>query len=281
MILFAIIFTYLLYFVYLKIKKAASLYLFCISDHSSQSPRVCLPSKIIQIGLIIPVTSNKRNYTSIFDVDFIRILLPGFIEHANQSGMYIYNFYLGYDHDDQYYIDNREKILKFLRTNYPSFLTFSLLPIYDKKSKLSEIWTELAFYAVNAGNEFLYQLGDDIQFLDNNWEYYFIKQLEKLNNIGVVGPLDLNNVGLLTQSFVHKTHLDIFGYYYPKEIKNIYVDDWIQNVYQNIFHNRSFKFLNIRVKNSGGDYRYKVDKNAKKIYIQQLKIGKQTLSIKG
>jgi len=275
MVLFYFFSYYLLYLFYFYIVKKLKVYFFCITNINYDL--VCLPPKIINIGLIIPITSNKRNYTDIQNIDFINILFPSFKNHMNTSGMYIYNFYLGYDHDDKYYIDNKDEILNYLQANSRN-ITFTFLPIYNKKSKLSEIWTQLAKVAVASGNEFLYQLGDDIQFLDNNWEYYFIKQLEKLNNVGVVGPLDINNPRLLTQSFVHKKHLEIFDYYYPKEIKNIYVDDWIDNVYKNLFHNRSFQFLNIRVKNSGGDNRYTIDKNIKKIYIQQLEIGKRILT---
>ena len=272
MILCLFILIRILYLIYLNLQKKIDSYLFCIKS----TGKICLPTKIIKIGLIIPVTSNKRNYTDIQDIDFIRFLLPSFKNHMNSSGMYIYNFYLGYDHDDQYYVDNKEEIINYLQTQ-SLYITFTLLPIYNKKSKLSEIWTELAFYAIQSGNVYLYQLGDDIEFYDSNWEYYFIKQLEIWNNIGVVGPLDLNNRRLLTQSFVHKTHVEIFNHYFPKEIKNLYVDNWIENVYKSVFKNRSLKFLNISVKNSGGDVRYKIDKNAKKIYIRQLEIGKRVL----
>ena len=192
--------------------------------------------------------------------------------------MYTYNFYLGYDDDDKYYVDNNEQIINYLNAQLIDNTSFTMMPIYNKKSKLSEIWTELAFKAVSENNEFLYQLGDDIEFLDSDWEYYFIKQLKKQDNVGVVGPLDINNKSVLTQSFVNKKHLEIFNYYYPHEIKNMFIDDWIENVYKDIFNNRSFKFNNIRVKNSGGEYRYVFDQNnVKEIYIKQLEQGKQIL----
>lgn len=32
-------------------------------------------------------------------------------------------------------------------------------------------------------------------------------------------------------SMVHRTHIDIFGFYYPPSFRNWYVDDWITKVY--------------------------------------------------
>ena len=101
-------------------------------------------------------------------------------------------------------------------------------------------------------------MGDDIKILTPGWEKTFIEKLKESNNIGVVGPLDINNKNLLTQSFVHKTHLDIFGKYYPKEIKNWHIDDWITRVYQ---PNLSNKILNKKVRNSGGPPRYEVKRS--------------------
>ena len=109
--------------------------------------------------------------------------------------------------------------------------TIKTIKIYNKKGKLGEIWSELAEIA-SKECDYIYQLGDDIEILTSEWEETFIEKLKESNNIGVVGPLDRNNKNILTQSFVHKTHLDIFGEYYPKEIKNWHIDDWITRVYQ-------------------------------------------------
>lgn len=36
---------------------------------------------------------------------------------------------------------------------------------------------------------------------------------------------------LLTQSFVHKTHYAIFGFFYPWDFENWFSDDWLMQVY--------------------------------------------------
>ena len=216
-------------------------------------------NKKIKIGFIIPITSNKRNYKNIQDIDFFNILINSLKNKLNKK--YIYEFYLGYDNDDNFYIDNKENIIKhFLKLNLINS-KIKLLKINNKKGKLGEIWSILANKSYHTC-DYIYQLGDDIEFLDDGWEDSFIKKLKENKNIGVVGPNDINNKKLLTQSFVHKTHLDIFGKYYPKEIKNWHIDDWITRVYQPNF---SQKILNKKVKNSGGPPRYEVKRSTKEL----------------
>jgi hypothetical protein len=57
--------------------------------------------------------------------------------------------------------------------------------------------------------------------------------------VGVVGPnCKHGNQNILTHDMVHRTHLDIFHYYYPPEFENWWADNWITNVYK---PNRSTK----------------------------------------
>ena len=214
---------------------------------------------IYNIGLIIPVTSNKRNYKSVEEIDFFRILISSFLKKYKKEGNYNYSFYLGYDDDDNFFIKNKEKI----KTHFNSLIKdienpifkISLIEIKGLKSRVGEIWSRLADYA-SKENDYLYQLGDDICFLTSGWEDRFVKKLISKNNFGVVGPLDISSGrNLLTQSFVHVTHLQIFNTYYPKKIKNWYIDDWIHNIYSSCAEN------DIKVKNAGGKPRYNVENN--------------------
>ena len=211
----------------------------------------------IKIGMIIPVTSNKRNYRNVKDIDFFNILLSSFLKTFDKSLKYQYNFYLGFDDDDKFYLKNKTMIIshfKKITKKYPVF-KISLLKIDNLKGKLGEIWSRLADISVKNGDNYLYQLGDDIKFISSDWEDKFINKLNEFNNIGVVGPTDINNSTILTQSFVHKTHLDIFENYYPKEIKNWHIDNWITDVYK---PNNYYMFNKIHVKNDGGTERYEV-----------------------
>ena len=58
-----------------------------------------------------------------------------------------------------------------------------------------------------------------------------IKYQIKVANLGVTGPLDINNDKIFTHSFVHRTHIDVFGHLFPPSFKNWWSDDWISTVY--------------------------------------------------
>lgn len=51
-------------------------------------------------------------------------------------------------------------------------------------------------------------------------------------NVGVVGPwFRSGNIAILTHDFVHRTHIDVFGFYYPRIFTDWFADDWITGVY--------------------------------------------------
>ena len=208
----------------------------------------------LTIGIITPVTSKKRNYTEIMDTDFFKILIPGFLETYDKSGKYNYNFYLGYDDDDSFYINNKEEMEKLFNKIFEQKIGFKMIEMINLQGKVGQIWSRLAD-AASKESDYLYQIGDDIKMMDSGWEDVFISHLLETSNIGVTGPDDINNQRVLTQSFVHTTHLKIFQDYFPKEIKNWYIDDWITAVY------KPRKIKHIKVRNSGGEPRYDVDDN--------------------
>lgn len=47
----------------------------------------------------------------------------------------------------------------------------------------------------------------------------------------MTGPADVSNRRILTQSFVHRTHIEIFGVYFAEPFKNWWSDDWLTKVY--------------------------------------------------
>jgi hypothetical protein len=214
------------------------------------------------IGFLIPTTSKNRNYKIPLDSDFFKILLTS-IKKTNLNPKYNYIFYLGFDDDDYFYNTHYNDIINVFNKLNIKNSKIKLIKIHNKKGKVGQIWSYLAAIAYNTCDYF-YQLGDDINILTSGWEDSFINKLRESNNIGVVGPNDINYNRILTQSFVHKTHLDIFGYYFPTEIVNWYIDDWITEVYSPKYMT---KFNNINVNNSGGPPRYNITHN-REIYIK-------------
>jgi len=228
-----------------------------------------IPEISNNIGIIIPTTSNKRNYQNVQDIDFFKIVFSSFIKCMNKDKKYNYNFYLGYDYDDQFYLQNHQKIIDYFNSFGQQNLLINLYKVENMKGKVGQIWSFLADKAKEK-NHFLYQLGDDIELIDSGWEDIFIQNLDKSNYLGVTGPLDLNNVRLLTQSFVHIIHLDVFGTYFPPEIINWFIDDWIMNVYSSTQDRR------IKLINKGGVNRYNAI-NDKANYLKILKRDKTKL----
>lgn len=205
------------------------------------------------IAFIIPVTSRKRNYKDVYDTDFYKIFFQSFLKTC--SSEYNYGFYLGYDHDDQFYLNNLEQ----MQAIDPRI---KMIKVENLKNKVGKIWSILAQKAVTDNYDWLYQIGDDIEILDKNWENAFINKLLEMQLLGVVGPNDINTTRkLLTQSFVHFTHLLIFKSYYPSEINNWYIDDWISIALD------QYHFNEYRVKNIGGCPRYDID-NQKNKYLK-------------
>ena len=71
------------------------------------------------------------------------------------------------------------------------------------------------------------------QFIER-WPKVFVEALQSLSPpFGVVGPRSYNTDNrILTHDFVHRTHMNVFkGYYYPVELEDWWMDDWISSVY--------------------------------------------------
>ena len=92
------------------------------------------------------------------------------------------------------------------------------------------MWNVLFKKAYEDGCDYFYQCGDDICFKTEGWVNDCIKTLIKNRNIGLTGPIN-NNSSILTQAFVSRKHMEIFGWFFPKEIKNWCCDDWYNMVY--------------------------------------------------
>jgi hypothetical protein len=128
------------------------------------------------------------------------------------------------------------------------------------------------------GADYFYQINDDTTFLTDDWEDLMVSWLlnsPALPNFGVTGPIDLRFRKLLTHSFAHRTHIDIFGRWFPKGFKNWWSDDWLTAVYG---PNNTFRSEDVQVRHQGLTPRYKVDGNGRKILNEELKKGKETIT---
>jgi hypothetical protein len=84
-----------------------------------------------------------------------------------------------------------------------------------------------------------------------------IDKLIENHNIGLTGPINNNNF-ILTQAFVSRLHMDIFGYFFPENIINWGCDDWYNHVYS---PNHLYPLKKHLCLNMGGSPRYVINYN--------------------
>lgn len=198
------------------------------------------------IAIIIPVTSRCRSHKCIEDTELISIFLPSFVKSIRNSNDFVFKIYVGCDKGDSLYDNDKaaEKIHS-LSNNIVSGLPVSIhyfKSIEETQHAPCLVWNYLFKIAYQENCDYFYQVGDDISFIDGNWAQEFVKFIDKNNGIGVTGPTEVRNTTILTQSFVGRKHMDIFGYYFPPAIKNWYSDNWITNVYSPSFMFKQSKF---------------------------------------
>ena len=212
------------------------------------------------IAFCVPVTSYNRDWECFEDSYLNQILLPSI-----NVIKYCPVLYIGYDIDDKVFGNskNRPKRFQNYHLNWYSF---------DEsfKGNPCAIWSKLCNYALMDNLNYMFVCGDDIS-LDQNpkWLDIFIKKLEDNNNVGYSAGWS-NNDSIPTQFLVHKTHINIFNFMYPPQIRNWQCDDWCYNLYGNKYGNwlKEFRHLNI-----GGEPRYEVhnDRKLREILVRKHK----------
>ncbi|RZD41517.1 MAG: hypothetical protein CXT73_04840 [Methanobacteriota archaeon] len=226
-----------------------------------------MSSSTYKIGIIIPTTSRNRNWKNINDTHFYRLFLKSFFE-THDIGHH-YTIYLVIDHDDPLYNNENQK-----KTLLRHFVLLSKRNINLKliiannipKGHVSLMWNLAFKNAYDDGCNYFFQSGDDIVFLQKGWVNRSIEELIKHNNIGLTGPIDYDrwmtgpnsrpggNRFIQTQSFVSRKHMEIFGFYFPEEVKNWYCDDWMTFTYYPQFYYP----IDLFCRNLGGSPRYQI-----------------------
>jgi len=216
----------------------------------------------MKVGLIIPVTSNKRNWKTIEETYLYNYTLKTFLLTYDKTDDISYVFYIGYDKGDKIFdnIENQNKFVRFISIMQNVSIEFICLDPEIEKGHVTKMWNQLFQYAYDNGCEYFIQIGDDIIFKTKNWAKDCIQILQNRNNIGVSGPL-CNNPRIITQSVVSRKHMEIFHYYFPPGIRNWFCDDWINEVYA--CKRMLYVLKNHTCENAGGEPRYHINNNTK------------------
>tara|TARA_Y100000389_G_scaffold172755_1_gene181389 strand:+ start:3280 stop:4071 length:792 start_codon:yes stop_codon:yes gene_type:complete len=211
------------------------------------------------IALLIITTSNKRDeWQSIKDSYLYNMTLKSFL--ATQSKEHKYKLYIGIDEDDRIFDKQYEQDIILNFSKVFSNIEFEFV-VYDndkvKKGHATLMWNILFEQAYKEDFDYFYQCGDDIVFKTYGWVDDSIKILKEHNDLGLTGPINNNN-RILTQSFVSRKHMEIFGWYFPVEIKNWCCDDWYNMVY---YPEYLYPLHNHFAENNGGAPRYNINNN--------------------
>jgi hypothetical protein len=210
----------------------------------------------MKIGLLIPSTSKGRdNWKMYKDTYLYSSTLKTFLLTYDKEHEYI--FYIGIDKGDRIYDDDhsKEKFLQYAKIMKNISIQFIYMDGI-KKGHLTVMWNRLFKIAYDDNCDYFFQCGDDIEFNTKNWVNDCIKTLKQSNNVGLTGPIN-NNSRILTQSFVSRKHMELFGYYFPEEIINWYCDNWYNDIYKKINH--FYPLTNHYCANIGGQPRYNIN----------------------
>jgi hypothetical protein len=183
-----------------------------------------------KIALMIPCTSRKRDeWETIQDSYLFKYTLKTFLATADTEHRYI--LYVGIDEDDRIFSKKKEqKILVMFGKVYP-FLKIEFISMQGiPPGHLTMMWNRLFLKAYEDQCDYFFQCGDDMSFTTQGWVNDCIHVLNENDNLGVTGPWNNNNF-ILTQTFVSREHMKIFGQYFPESIVNWCCDDWINFVY--------------------------------------------------
>ena len=202
-----------------------------------------------RIGIL---TLTKNANGEIDKSAFFQLLLPSFFKTISREEL-LQNeliIYLGYDNEDPIFDKNHEKAVEYAKTFIPKdkeirfTIKYYRLPRYKR---LTLYWNILAWAAYRDDCDYLFQLNDDSILLNSNWLSQFVNKLIANNGYGVIGPNDvLWNCKFITQAFVSRKHIELFGWMFPPRIRDWYSDNFISFVYGK---NNTFCSLIHKVKN--------------------------------
>lgn len=95
----------------------------------------------------------------------------------------------------------------------------------------------LAGAAFEDGADYVYRISDDTKLVGNAWVAQAVKTLQSFSprDVGVVGPLSGQSrddgPGILANDMVHRSHLSVFGFYYPPLLTGWSLSRWMSEVY--------------------------------------------------
>lgn len=205
------------------------------------------PKDTTLIAFLTPMTTahSITNITHEHQMVFWKLLFPSFLNASSEvlkapEEKFWYVFYIGYDAGDAVFEKPAERAaiaVHMLREaqerNLPLHrIGVRIYRLGDTVHAPSWAVSHLAQMAYDDGADYFYQINDDVELESHGWEHALTATLAAHRDFGVTGPTDVSNPWILTQAFVHRTHLDIFdGLFFAEPFRNWWSDDWLTQVY--------------------------------------------------
>lgn len=189
-------------------------------------------NKLYNVAILIPICSKNQKYKHIQDIPLLKTFYPAFLK--TKCTRINYTIFLGYNDDDDFYIEHYSNL---------KHITKHIYALPNCNNAPAFAWNKLADLAHKDSiyYDYFFQIGDDVVLKNKGWTSTFINKLNSKDNLGIIGPIHLENYlgrkqedrpEVIENAFFHRTHLNIFGYVFYPKIKNWYCDDWITSIYK-------------------------------------------------
>jgi hypothetical protein len=232
-----------------------------------QSHRLRKQTKSPVIAIGIPVTTRNIPSPSIMTLGAFNKMIPQMTRVLDED--FEYWFYLAHDEGDPFFgsADHQEEVSQWMveHVETPSkargiTVQHTHLNFVNELKKPGPVFNFMMRSMYEDGADYLYRVNDD-SMTETAFAKPMVQALLSMNppNIGVVGPSHKGgNEEILTHDFVHRSHLDIFGLYYPTRFRSWYMDDWITFVYGK---SKTKKLKKVRVNHATDTHgtRYEID----------------------
>ena len=223
-------------------------------DANNTIPKVCICLGITSRGFANTHGSKqhqiggKHIMTKYEDTALHKVFIPS-VKKTIEANL-TYEIHLAVDKGDTFWETHVPAVVK--ETNKTANLkafVHSVMP-----GTFTKVINQL-FHAVDGGGngcDYYVRVNDDTEFISRSWASAGISALRgmKPSNVGVVGPTVEPPPGeffiikhdILTFDMVHKTHLKLFDVYYPSELDNWWIDDWITEGTFSLYYYRMLPF---------------------------------------
>jgi hypothetical protein len=237
------------------------------------------------VAVCCGTTTRKVKGPQLAKLALFRYLLPSMARTVDCGLDYM--AVVGYDKGDPFYDSLHGKLQvenwfdEFIEKPLASrgiTVKLHLVQVDNKLKKPGPVFNVITKHAYDNGADYIYRVNDDTE-MKGPWAKRFIQELHKMGEpYGAVGPLcQQGNRKILTHDFTHRTHMEIFnGFYYPKELVDWWMDDWISRVYGSRRTRQGVSVPVVHHTQAHGQ-RYQVDKSNKQHLERLLTEGKRKI----